>query len=108
MNHSWIRNGRCTLYKAPEKGVQILKEMTINRDKWFRMKPELYKLAREQEEENLLLRKIKEDQAVLDFAINRLDAEDLDPSEVLDNVFEFDCRSTIFWFAVKASIGCLT
>lgn len=86
MNHSWIANGRCTLYKTPEKGVVITKEMLVNKDKWRLMRPELYQIAREQEEENMLLRKIKEDQVVLDFAISRLEADDLDPAEILDNV----------------------
>lgn len=96
MNHSWIANGRCTLYKSPERGVNITKEMLVNKDKWFLMRPELYQIAREQEEENMLLRKIKEDQVVLDFAISRLDADDLDPAEILDNVIDYDIRLTIF------------
>lgn len=86
MNPSWIPNGRSTLYRVPEKGESITKRMLENKDKWRFMQPELYSLAREQEEENLLLRKIKEDQAVLDLAIRRLDSKELNPSEILDNV----------------------
>ena len=86
MNPHWIQNGRCTLYSTPEKGVIITKRMRENKDRWRYMKQEQYELAREQEEENLLLRKIKEDRAVLDIAIKRLDARDLKPSEILDEV----------------------
>jgi hypothetical protein len=86
MNPSWVTSGRCTLYEVPEKGEQLTKRMLENKDRWRKMNPEMYALARQQEEENLLLRKIKEDQAVIDLAIKRLDAQDLDPKDVLDNV----------------------
>lgn len=86
MNPSWIPNGRSTLYAKPEKGVHITQRMLENKDRWRHMSPEMYSIAREQLEENLLLRKIKEDQAVIDLAIKKLDAKDLNPADVLDNV----------------------
>lgn len=86
MNLPWIAHGRCTLYSKPEGGAAISKKMFINKEKWFNMKPELYAIAREQEEENILLRKMKEERAVLEHAIQKLDEKDLNPSEILDNV----------------------
>lgn len=108
LNPSWIPNGRSTLYATPEKGVNITSRMLENKDQWRTMHPEMYALMREQLEENLLLRKIKEDQAVLELAIKRLDAKDLNPSDVLDNVEGFDPRLKMKYCAVRRSIDWLT
>ena len=73
MNPYWVTNGRCTLYKRPEPTRLMITHMERARDKFLGLKPEMYKYYREQEEENILLRKIKEDKAVLDLVIARLD-----------------------------------
>jgi hypothetical protein len=45
-----------------------------------------FAIAREQEEENILFRKMKEDRRVSELVLNRLDKEDLTVDELVSDV----------------------
>ena len=99
MNPAWVANGRCTLYPKPVPDVQQLHYRRAEKDRWIGYTSELYKIAREQEEEDILLRKMKEDRAVLDLLINRIDDQSLDfkPEDFEEVISDKFIRSKVFY-----------
>ena len=99
MNPYWVANGRSTLFPRPEPVRLMIKHMEKARDRFLGLKPEMYKYYREQEEENILLRKMKEDKAVLDLVIARLDDPEISfkPEEFDEVITDKFIRSKVFY-----------
>lgn len=94
---SLIRSGRTTLYAKPETGKEVAQRVLDHRDRWVGMRQPLYNEARKQEEENILLRKIKEDKAVLDLALAKATDEALDVNEIDSDEDDVFMRSQCFY-----------
>lgn len=90
MNPNWVPNGRSFTYPKEVKADVFTGKMMRKRDRWLGFRTPLYTLAREQEEENILLRRIKQDKAVLDIVLNQADKEELRLEEIMSDVKECD------------------
>ena len=97
MNAPWVNYGRCYNYKTKTKSETIARRFKIARERLPNMNPAVYKMAREQEEENIIMRRIKEDKAVLDLLLNRLDEEDIKPEEIFSEDENEFVRSKMFY-----------
>ena len=86
MNPHWVQSGRSFTYPRPVNPQQISDRMFRKRERWLGFRSQMYKIAREQEEENILLRRIKEDKAVLGMVLDKLDKEDLKVEEIMSSV----------------------
>lgn len=97
MNAPWINYGRSYNYKTKTRADSIANNIRTARAKLPSLMPEVYKLAREQEEENIIFRRIKEDKAALDLLLTRIDEEDLKPEEIFSEDETEFIRSKMFY-----------
>jgi hypothetical protein len=93
MNPHWIRSGirnltigRCTLYPTPPKKGFILKRILKSRFMKQDLRSPMYNLVRQQEEENIVLRKMKEDKAIIDNLLKQPDNEQIKPEDFQSEV----------------------
>lgn len=90
LNPHWVQSGRSFTYPRPVNSQMISDRMFRKRERWIGFRSPLYTIAREQEEENILLRRIKEDKAVLSLVLDKMDKEDLRVEEIMSSVASAD------------------